>query len=337
MFDVFELHRQLVASARPSSLEQTGIAQALTELVRPYVDEVFVGGMDNMICHKKGPGKKVMLSAHMDAIGFIVTRIDKDGFVYINTVGHHNAAQVVNCRVRFLNGVKGVIRPRNSAENTAGTWSEMSFDKVYLDIGASCYEEAAALIRIGDMALFEGEPRRVAGNRVMGPYADDLIGCVALLRTMEQVKESDYDIYCVFSSQEEVGCRGARSAAQIIEPDIAIACDVCGTGDTPDRDRNPRVLSIGKGPTLKLRDDGVYCTPGLNARLREIAEQNGIPTQVEMMFGGHTDTMPMQQAVPTVEVTGVSILTRHIHSPAETYDITDVEQTAALLAAFLNH
>ena len=323
MFDVLELHRKLAAAARPSGSEQTGVAQVLREMASPFVDEITTDAMGNLICHKKGPGERIMLAAHMDAIGFIVTGLDENGFADLDGIGGHGPAELVNCRVVFPNGVHGVIRAREISD-------------LYLDIGAASLEEAQSLIRIGDMAAFEGLPELAAGSRIVGPYADDLIGCVVLLLTMEQAKAGNYDVYYVFSTQEEVGCRGALSAAQAIRPALGIACDVCGVDDTPASPRKIPTRTLGNGPTIKIKDHSVICSPALNARLRQTARSCQIPWQEEILTGGGTDTSAMQKALENVAATCVSIPTRHIHSPAETYDKTDAELAGRLLAAFLN-
>ena len=336
MFDVLQLHQALVAAARPSGAEHTGIAKVLKEMAAPYVDEIKTDAMGNLICHKKGKGKKVMLCAHMDAIGFMVTGIDQKGFLSVNNVGYHTPARIINTRILFSNGVQGILRPRERAKTLSKKWSAIQQSDLYVDIGASTYQEAAKQIKIGDVAVLEGLPEKIAGGRVMGPYADDLIGCVILLLTMEKLQHSKYDVYFVFSVQEEIGARGAHTASMGIRPEIGIACDVCGAYDSPDRDKGG-VVVLGKGPTIKLWDRETVCSPALNQQLRKIAQKAGIIWQDEIMVGGYTDTFPMQRSGPDVMASCVSIPTRHIHSPAEIYDIHDVEQAGALLAAFLNH
>lgn len=336
MFDVLELHRKLVAAARASGAERTGIGQTLAELARPFADEVTTDVMGNVICRKKGGGERIMLAAHMDAIGFMVRGIDENGFVTVTGIGGHAPARLLSCRVVFPNGTRGTFGIRERSRVFPGNWADVSFDNLYLDIGAADGEEARSLVKIGDTAVFEGEPRLAAGNCVMGPYADDLIGCVVLLLAMERLKESRFDAYFVFSVQEEVGCRGALSAAQAIRPAMGIACDVCGTDDTPEVKNSSRTLVLGNGPTVKLKDGSVLCDPALNAALMKAAREQGIAVQPEILVHGGTDTSAMQKALENVAATCVSIPTRHIHSPAETYDRSDAERAGALLAAFLS-
>jgi len=335
MFEVFELQKQLVAAAAPSGYEHRE-AELLKKLARPFVDEITVDPMCSVICHKKGKGPKIMLAAHLDAIGFIVAHVDEQGYVWFDRIGGHNPGQLINCRVQFLNGTKGVIRVRDAAKNLPQPSGALAFTDLYIDIGARDRADAEKHVRIGDLAIFEGAPRLVAGNNVMGPYADDLIGCVVLLMAMERMKKNDNDLYFVFTSQEEVGCRGSITAAEGIHPDYGFAVDVCGTGDKPDDDKVPMDVSVGAGPTIKIKDMAVICSPALNGQLRAVAKKEKIPYQDEILRGGGTDTGSIQKSGAGVHATCVSIPTRHIHSPAELFSVSDVENAAKLLAAFVS-
>ncbi len=335
MFEVLQLHQTLAAAARPSGAEQEGIAALLREMAAPLVDDITTDALGNLICHKKGPGKRVMLCAHMDAIGFMVTGMDDHGCLSVTNLGWHDPAEVINARLRFPGGLRGILRPRERAKTLSGDWSSIRMEDLYLDIGATSRAQAEALVKIGDMAVFEGTPRAAGPYRVMGPYADDLTGCITLLLAMEQLEDSPYDVYLVFSAQEEVGLRGAKTAALAIQPDIAIACDVCDADDTPMEDKKNRVIFLGRGPAIKIKDSSVICSPALTCALRETAEREELAWQDEIMLAGGTDTAAMQLAGPNTAAACISIPTRYIHSPAEVYDWRDVEQAAALLAAFL--
>lgn len=335
MFDVFELQKRLVELAAPSGFE-TRQAEQLRKLARPLVDEIRTDAMGNVICHKKGTGKRIMLAAHMDAIGFMVTHIDDRGYAWVDRLGGHQPAQVINARVRFLGGAKGVIRPREVSRTLAEPYASVALTDLYVDLGAKNKADAERTISVGDVAVFEGEPSMVCGGNVMGPYADDLIGCVVLLMAMEQMKDSSNDLYFVFTSQEEVGCRGAEAAAEGISPDYGIAVDVCGTGDKPEDKKTPMEVALGKGPTIKIKDSSVICAPAFNAKLRALAREKKIPWQDEILRGGGTDTCSIQKSGAGVAATCISIPTRHIHSPAETFNISDVEYAAKLLAAFVS-
>ena len=174
----------------------------------------------------------------------------------------------------------------------------------------------------------------MGGGNIMGPYADDLIGCVVLLLAMEQSQNTPNDVYYVFSVQEEVGCRGSKTAAFAIAPDLGIAVDVTGTGDVP-TGKVPMDVKLGAGPTIKIKDGSVICSHEANALLEQAAEKAGILCQREILLAGGTDTSSIQMAGNGAIATCVSVPTRHIHSPAETFHRGDVEQAGKLLSTLL--
>lgn len=334
VFDVYELHRELVAAAAPSGFEQP-MAELLSRLAAPFVDTVEIDEMHNVICHKKGEGKKIMLAAHLDVIGMLVTHVDAQGYIQFDRCGWLDAAELVNTRVRFPSGVHGIVRLRDAAKAQGKPASELRMTDFYIDIGAKDKADAEQYVRLGDTAVFEGAPRKIGGDKVMGPYADDLVSCVVLLRMLEQLGDCPNDVYAVFTAQEEVGCRGAQVAAAGIQPDIGVAVDVCDTGDKPEDHQVVMEVACGKGPTVKIRDSAAIASPELNARLRALAEAQGIPYQNEILRAGGTDTGAMQRSGAHVCATCVSIPTRHIHAPGEVYSIADVENAAKLLAALV--
>ncbi len=334
MFDVLQLQKQLVAAACPSGSEYKKISPLLAELAGPFVDEVYTDAMGNLICHKQGSGKKVMLCAHMDAIGLMVTSVSDDGAVWFTNIGGLRPVQMLGARVRFENGARGIVRLREEGKNLGLRTGALTLSQLYVDLGVTDGAQAKALVQVGDVAVFDGEPREVGGGNVMGPYADDLIGCVVLLLAMEQSQNTPNDVYYVFSVQEEVGCRGSKTAAFAIAPDLGVAVDVTGTGDVP-TGKVPMDVKLGAGPTVKIKDNSVVCSHEANALLQQAAERAGISVQREILTAGGTDTSSIQMAGTGALATCVSVPTRHIHSPAETFSRGDVEQAGKLLSALL--
>jgi endoglucanase len=335
MFNVYDLQKQLVESACPSGFEGEKIGPLLAKLAGPFVDEVTTDPLRNIICLKKGTGggKKIMMAAHMDSIGFIVTYVDDNGFIWFDNLGGFLPAMLVNTRVRFLNGMRGIIRVKEAPKAVEKNLMQIKTSDLYIDIGTTDKNGAEKHVKLGDAALFEGESVRAAGGNIIGPYADDLIACTVLLMVMERVGQSSNDLYFVFTAQEEVGCRGAGISAFGIDPDIGIACDVCATGDTPLNDEVHLAVSLGKGPTIKLKDSSVICSPVLNDKLRKIATAEGIAWQHEILTGGGTDTCTIQSTHAGVHATCISVPTRNIHSPVEMFNIGDVEGAVALMTA----
>ena len=200
-----ELLKKIVSAFGPSGREDE-IREVIKNEIAPYVDEIKVDNMGNLICHKKGNGKKLMMAAHMDEIGIMVTHIDKNGFVRFAAVGGVYPYNCIHRAVRFENGVEGVIS--GEGKTPMRDWN---LDKMYVDIGAESYKEAAKMVSIGDMAAFTGQ-FMVMGKKVSGKTMDDRIACYALLEAVKKVSACPNDFYAVFTTQEELGLRGAKVA-----------------------------------------------------------------------------------------------------------------------------
>lgn len=317
---------RLVEAFGPSGCE-TEISQAIEELAKPYVDEISRDTLGNLICRKKGSGPKVMFSAHMDSIGLVATHIDEKGFVRVGAVGGVSAKEAMYAPVRFRNGTRGLVCAKEGAE-----LDKLKVSDLYLDIGAAGGEEAEKLVQVGDAAVYDTPVRQAAG-RVIAPYLDDRIACLVLLMAMERLEEGDNDLYFVFSTQEEVGCRGAKTAAWAIDPDYGIAVDVTGTGDEPESKHQASAL-CGKGAAVKVMDHSVICPPALVEKLMALGEEKGIPVQRDVLQFGGTDAGPIQATRGGVYAGGISIPCRYCHTPTELVDLGDVEACADLVAAF---
>lgn len=333
MFDTLTLQKQLVAAAMPSGFE-SGVGALLAELAAPYADEVMTDALGNVICHKKGEGKRIMLAAHMDLIGFMVTYIDEKGYLRFEPIGGHTPAFLHRTPIRFKNGTKGVVMCEKWAEESKKKLSDVRTANFYIDIGANSYENAASMVSIGDVCVFDGETYSQNGM-VMTPYADDLVACTVLLRVMEQLKQSPYDLYFVFTVQEEVGLRGAGTSAHRIAPEMGIAVDVCGTGDVPSSTAYFDV-KLGRGATVKIKDGSLLCNPQVISFLRDAAERAGVTYQDEVMLSGGTDAGAIQRTLGGILAGGVSIPTRNIHSPREIYSLSDVDGAVSILTEALS-
>lgn len=282
------------------------------------VCEVSRDNIGNVIAHIPGPGKKLLLGAHMDEIGVMVTFIDDKGFLRFAPVGGLTAAHLPFKRVKFPNGTVGVIGYGEKAE----------IKHMYIDIGASSKEEAEKLVKIGDMAEFETVYHN-NGKIVTSGKLDDRVGCAVLLSLAEKIKNPKCDLFFAFTVQEEVGLKGAGPATFGTEPDMAIAVDVTGTGDTPDSD--PMAVSLGGGAAIKVKDGGMMASPVVRDLLEKVAKENEIPYQLEILSGGTTDAAKMQITAGGVPAGAVSVPTRYIHTPSETASVKDIEAVENLL------
>lgn len=326
MSKVFDLWNEVGGAFGPSGREDA-VREAIAAIAGEYIDDITTDALGNLICRKKGSGKKVLFAAHMDSIGVVATYIDEKGFIRFSQVGGLFKGDLINIVVRFANGTRGVI---SYEEKTP--FKDLTLDNLFIDIGAKDRADAEKQVQVGDFAVFEA-PRFEQNGVLCGPYLDNRIGCVTLLRAMEQVGETDNDLYFVFTAQEEVGLRGAGAAAFAVEPDVAIAVDVTDTGDLPER-KTPMAVDMGKGPAIKVMDRSVICTPAVCAALEQAAHDCGIATQREILQCGGTDTAALQKARAGVQAGAVSIPTRYIHSPSEMCAVDDVENAAKLLARF---
>ena len=324
--ELAELLKVLNGTHGPSG-DEGGIREKIAELARPFADEVAADTLGNLIVHKRGEGPRVMFDAHMDAIGFIVTHIEKEGFLRVGRLGGVAPKEAAYTPVRFKNGVRGVFVPEEKAD-----FGKLKLDECFLDIGAKDEEEAKKLVRVGDTCVCD-QPVRVQGNRVTSPYLDDRMACAVLLAALERIERPACDLYMVFTVQEEVGLRGAKTAAWWVEPDVGIAVDVTDVDDTPGSEKYG-TTRLGKGAAVKVMDSSVICHPEVVARLEELARREDIPVQRDIMRTGGTDAGAIHTTRLGVRTGGISIPCRYIHTPVETADLGDGEACVRLAVAF---
>ena len=313
---------------------ETKIMEKIRGYIAPLTDTCRTDALGNLIALKKGNGqeetkKKLMLCAHMDEIGFIVTFVENNGYIRVAPVGGIHFVAAAYAPVVSENGVCGVLAP------DAGTpVTELGAEKVFVDIGARNKKEAERKVKIGDFFVLEPYAKKLCGTRVCGRPFDDRVGCAVLIRIAEQLKdcELENDVYLVFSVQEEVGCRGSKPAAFSVMPDVALAVDVTGTGDIPGA--KPMACAVGDGAAIKLKDNSVICDGETVARLTKLAKENQIRHQHEILRAGGTDAGSMQMAGNGCRAAALSIPSRYIHSGAEVIDLADAEACVALAVAF---
>lgn len=302
------------------------VRSAILSYVKDKVDSVDIDVNGSLICYKKGNGKnkkKLMFAAHMDVIGFIITHIDKNGFLRFSAVGYQPSFRIVSRQVIFENGIRGVI----------GIEKEDDFKnpvekKFYIDIGAISKEEAEKMVEIGMTAIIYNNPFE-QNNKLFSAYLDDRIGCAILLNLIDNVKQPYHDIYYVFTSQEEVGVRGAKTSAYNVEPDVGIALDVTVASDTPEVEFASST-SVGKGTAIKVMDRGIIVPKKLVDHLVSLCEKNKIPFQKEILTMGATDAMAIQQTKGGITAGTISIPARYVHSSTEVCDLNDVDASIKL-------
>ncbi|MDR2610304.1 MAG: M20/M25/M40 family metallo-hydrolase [Clostridiales Family XIII bacterium] len=340
MTDIFELHGRLVETAGISGIEQR-TAKLIQELAAPLVDEIWTDTPGNVITHIRGEGKKILICAHMDVVGFVVRGVDEKGFVWLSRVGGVFHQFCWNRLLRFENGAIGTLRPvmGENREFTTKKVSDIGEDDYFCDLGASSREEALAMVSVGEGAVWVADRQLTEDGVIISPYFDDLGGCAVLLKLLEDLKESGNtggnDIYIVFTVREEIGVIGALVAGNQIVPDYGIAVDVTTAWDSPsNRPKYEGYTKIGGGPALAVRDALLIADRRFNELLARAADENGIPYQRGFAKGG-TDASSFQGVGSGVAVTNVSIPQRYLHTAEEMSSLHDAEQVAALLKAFL--
>ena len=325
--ELFEYMQRLNAAHGPAG-DEAGIRAVIEELAAPYADEMTADTLGNLIVRKKGSGPKVMFAAHMDSIGFIVTHIEKEGFLRVGRLGGIRPQEIAFTPVRFKNGVKGVIVPEEKAE-----FGKLKLDECYIDIGAKSDDEARKLVQVGDTVIYDTSVF-YAGSKVVSPYMDNRVSCAILLSALARMPENiQNDVYFVFTVQEEVGLRGARTAAYAVDPDYGIAVDVTDVDDTPGSDKNGTV-QLGKGAAIKVMDSSVICHPEVVGMLSKLADEQNIAAQKDILRGGGTDAGAMHVSRMGVRTGGISVPCRYIHSPVEMADQDDFKACVDLCVAF---
>ncbi|HHT48951.1 MAG TPA: M42 family metallopeptidase [Firmicutes bacterium] len=323
-----ELIRNLTAISSPSGREEP-IRAFIQKELENYCDELKVDTLGNLIAVKHGGKAKLQLAAHMDEIGIIVTAIDKQGFLRFANVGGINPHRLYGQRVRFKDGTMGVI----GAEKIDDI-KELTLEKLFIDLGVTSEAEAKAKVGVGAMAAFDHSFVDL-GHRVIAKALDDRVGCAVLIEALKRVRKPQNDLYCTFTVQEEVGLRGARTAAFDLDPDLAIAIDVTDTGDTPEARK--LAMKLGAGAAIKVKDAYLITPPRVKELLTELAEKNGIPYQFEVLPFGGTDAGAIQLTKAGVPSGVISIPCRYLHSHSEMVDLNDVEAAVRLVVAAMEH
>ncbi len=327
------LIQQLVETYGPSGFEDQ-VRDVIRGHVEPLAHEVQVDAMGNLFALKRGDGsgQRIMVAAHMDEIGVIVTQVEDEGFLRFSTLGAVAPKALMGTRVRFANGTLGVISHDGGSKEEIMGKTLPDWGRWFIDVGATGREDLP--VGVGDVAVFE-HPFHDLGRRLVAGSFDDRIGCVVLIETLRHLQSTPHDVIFTFTVQEEVGVRGARVAAFGMEPDIGLAVDVAPAGDIPHPTQSI-ALKLGAGPGIKVADAGMISHPQVREALERTAQAHHIPYQLEVLPFGSTDAKAMQATRAGVMAGAISIPTRYTHLPSEMIDLHDVEHAIQLLTAYLS-
>jgi putative aminopeptidase FrvX len=324
------LIQKLVETPGPSGFEQK-IREVIRSEIAPYADEVRVDNLGNLIARKgqkTANGQRIMLSGHMDEIGVMATHIDENGFVRFITMGGVRPHTCLGGRVIFMDGTRGVI----GGEKLESMEKVNTIEQLFIDVGATNRDNCP--VKVGYVAGFE-RPFLDLGNRLVAKSMDDRISCAVMVEALRTMKQTPNEIYFVFSVQEEVGIRGATTAAFGVDPDLGLAVDVTGVGDTPKGSRME--ISLGKGAAIKIRDSSFIADPRIVNWMVSCAEKNHVLHQLEVLEAGGTDGHAIQLARAGVPAGCLSIPCRYIHSPSEMVDFNDVQNAVHLLVELISN
>jgi endoglucanase len=332
-----ELLRKLSeASGIPGREEE--IRELIREALAEHVDEISVDRLGNLIARKKGPGPKVAVAAHMDEIGFLVSHVDeKTGYLRIEPLGGFDPRTLIAKRVTVhtragpLVGLIGTKPIHILTEEEKK--KKVEIKDLFVDLGLPG-EKAKEAVRVGDPVTLRQSFSEV-GELVSGKALDDRVGVYVGIEAMRRLSGQQADVYFVGTVQEEVGLRGARTSAFALAPDIAVALDVTLACDMPGVQEHQHITRLGEGVAIKLKDSASISHPGLVRFLIEIAEEEKIPYQLEILPRGGTDAGAMQLAREGAAVVTLSVPTRYVHSVVEAAHKKDIQAAIDLLVAFL--
>jgi len=266
-----------------------------------------------------------MLAAHMDEIGVVASHVDERGFVRFQPVGGLRPLTLVGARVRFANGVRGVIGLEE--KKVLGV---PDLGQLYIDVGARAKDSVP--VAVGDMACMDRDFADL-GQRMVAKAFDDRIGCAILIQVLRELTETPHELHLAFTVQEELGLRGAQTAAYGIQAEWGVVVDITLTGDTPEA--RTMAIGLGGGPAIKVKDSGMVTHAGVRRALVDAAQRAGVPYQLEVLERGTTDGTAMQTSRVGMPVGVVSIPTRYAHTPSEMVDYQDVLHAVRLLVEVL--
>ncbi|HNU61461.1 MAG TPA: M42 family metallopeptidase [Methanofastidiosum sp.] len=335
MINLKELLKKLSEAPGVSGHENT-IKQIIIDEIRNVVDDIKEDSMGNLITTKKGPGKfKVMIAAHMDEIGFMVKYIDDKGFISFETIGGFDPRSLGSQRVKIhsskkdITGVIGIKPPHITPQEEKD--KALKIEDLRIDVGLSTKEDVELLgIKPGDPITRDISFSELGKENIVSCKSfDNRAGCAVLIEILKKIKKQDYTLYGVFTTQEEVGLRGAKTAAYGIDIDFAIIIDSTAGGPLPKTEADKVTISLGKGPSIDLMDRGFILSEKVKGILLKAAKESGITYQTHISSGS-TDGAAVHITKEGIPTAVISIPSKYIHSTVEIVDLNDLDSTLEL-------
>ena len=317
-------------------LAELGAPSGFEDDVRNFIkekvcaDEIYTDSIGNLICHKKGSGKKVMVCAHMDEVGLITTEITSDGFLKFAALGGIETAVLCSKKVLIgKNKVPGIIGAKAiHLQKQDDVYTPFKLKELSIDIGAKNKEAAEKLVSLGEYAVFDGHYTPFGDNLVKSKALDDRVGCAILLELMKESYDSD--MYFVFTVQEEIGTRGAKVAAHAIMPDIALVIEGTTCSDVYGSKKHNQVTILGGGAVMTAVDNSAISDKRYFDFIMETAQKNNIKLQIKRTTMGGTDAGSIQRSTTGVKTAVIAVPCRYIHSPVCVMNQSDLESVYQL-------
>lgn len=329
------LLQRLVDAYGPSGYEKE-IRELIRREIKDHVNNVSIDKVGNLIAYKKGVLPNIMLAAHMDEIGLMVSKIDENGRLCFSRIGGFEPLVLLGQMVHVITNrgeIHGVITSKE-INNSERVEKILEIKDLIVDTGLNSEELASFGIEIGTYIALD-QKSRIFGNRdiIAGKALDDRVGCYILIELAKRLRKAKNEMYFVFTVEEEVGLYGAKASAYDIEPDWAIAVDVT---EANDMGPNPTKI-IGKGPTITIKDAGMIGNRCINGWLIDLAKKNKIPLQYDVTDGGTTDALTISISKGGIPTAVVGVAIRNIHSTISMASLNDIENTIRLLELLLKN
>ncbi len=352
MYSGIELIKNLSLAFGPSGCEDD-VRARIIEQIEGFCDGYYVDKSGNLVARLKGRGmdydpaspRRILLSAHMDEVGLMLTRITEEGYLRFGTVGGIDPRVLCGRHVTIRHGkeaVHGVIASKAIHLQTAEERTKTTpVRQMYIDIGARDADDAKKYVSVGDCAVFDSEFVTFGkdGRQMKGKAIDDRAGCAALieiLRTLFATRtDRPFDLYFAFTTCEEVGIAGSSVAAFAVEPELAIVLEATAVNDLPNAADNAKVSFLGEGGILSLVDGGAIYDRAMIEYARATAEANGIKCQIKRAAAGSNDASHIQRTRTGARVMALSLPTRYIHSASNVALYEDYESVRDLIVAML--
>jgi len=315
--------------------DECEVRSILANEIKKYVKEVYMDKFGNLIAYKKGKKPSILLAAHMDEVGLMIKRIDKFGRIFISAIGGIEAysliGEKVNIKTKKNGEIKGIITMYDMQDGyPVEKLPEMK--DIYVDTGLKKEELDKKGVEPGIYLYFDTVGGTLGKKEIIyGKALDDRIGCYQLVELAKRLKKFDREIYFIFTVQEEVGLYGAKTSSANISPDIGLIMETTTANDSFDEPTK----SLGKGPCITIKDEGMITNSKINELLIDIAKKNKISIQLEVSNFGTTDGLSISLSNGGVPTSVIGVAVRNIHTSVSIAHMNDVDNGIKLAEKFI--